>query len=497
MTSLSSPIASRLRLDVEALLPALLLPIFICLLGPWWSVYQFHINEGINLSKAALVANGYHLYDQIWNDQPPVLTLILAAAHFIFPYNVAVARAIILASASLLLWSSFRIVRRSEGSLAAWAATLALGTSPLILIFSVSVMIDLPAIALAVSAIDQAMVAALEQKRSRYLLAGVLFGVSLQIKMFTALMVPSLICAVLFISNVPGRANHSRTRDVAITVGAALITFLAFAIVMREPLLAQLFVPHLMTTQRAVQYYSEYHGLIYFGRLLIGEPVLLALGTAGVIVVLSQPRNLYGCRLIPFLWLCISLITYSIHRPVFPHHLPMALIPLAWLGGSAVHIGTRWVGTVLANDLRRNSLTSSLFVILIAIGIWRAPSFRNVVIPENPIAAAMAKFKSNPSDEQWVVTDLGMDAYRAGVLVPPELAVYSSKRWISGYLPPELIISVIQDRRPSQIMFNWLPLDPKVKQFLDSSSYVRMIWSTHPHYIRSDLVPSQFGALER
>ena len=43
-----------------------------------------------------------------------------------------------------------------------------------------------------------------------------------------------------------------------------------------------------------------------------------------------------------------------------------------------------------------------------------------------------------------------MDAYRAGVLVPPELAVFSAKRRINGYLPTERIISVIRERRAGE-----------------------------------------------
>jgi hypothetical protein len=72
--------ASR-RWDIRPLIPAVIVPFWLSLLGPWWRVYEFHPDEGVNLMKAALVANGYHLYNQIWNDQPPVLTLILAAAH--------------------------------------------------------------------------------------------------------------------------------------------------------------------------------------------------------------------------------------------------------------------------------------------------------------------------------------------------------------------------------------------------------------------------------
>src|SRR5262249_22230648 len=106
--------------DIQALAPAAILPFWLCVLGPWWGGYELNINEGINLIKAALVANGYYLYDQIWNDQPPGFTVILAAAHWLFPFNVGIARAINVAFSCLLLWAFFRVVRRSAGDLAAW-----------------------------------------------------------------------------------------------------------------------------------------------------------------------------------------------------------------------------------------------------------------------------------------------------------------------------------------------------------------------------------------
>src|SRR5467141_3521203 len=78
MTPLSIPVAPRRSYDFQAVIPAVALPIWLTILGPWWIVYEFHLNEGINFIKGGLVANGYPLYDQIWNDQPPGLSLMLA-----------------------------------------------------------------------------------------------------------------------------------------------------------------------------------------------------------------------------------------------------------------------------------------------------------------------------------------------------------------------------------------------------------------------------------
>ena len=140
-------------------------------------------------------------------------------------------------------------------------------------------------------------------------------------------------------------------------VAVALGTFIAIAVALREPLLAQLISPHLWNSQTAA-YDSENHGWIYFGGLLVQEPILLIAGIAGVVATLSRPRELYGARLIPLLWLGISVITFAYHRPVWPHHLPMILVPLAWLGGSAVAIGLAWLRAVGARSRYRNAVAA-------------------------------------------------------------------------------------------------------------------------------------------
>ena len=71
----------------EPLLPPLLF-ILLVSVSHWWVAYEFGTDEGINLMKGALVANGFSLYSDIWSDQPPVLTFFLAGLELVFPYSV-------------------------------------------------------------------------------------------------------------------------------------------------------------------------------------------------------------------------------------------------------------------------------------------------------------------------------------------------------------------------------------------------------------------------
>ena len=59
MSFLNKPNGSRFGFEnsiVEPLIVAVIYVIFVCSVGPWWEVYQFNTDEGLNLSTAALMA---------------------------------------------------------------------------------------------------------------------------------------------------------------------------------------------------------------------------------------------------------------------------------------------------------------------------------------------------------------------------------------------------------------------------------------------------------
>lgn len=60
------------------LLPSFFLVVFVLLKTPFLREFQFDNDEGINLMKALLFERGFSLYDEIWSDQPPVFTVLLA-----------------------------------------------------------------------------------------------------------------------------------------------------------------------------------------------------------------------------------------------------------------------------------------------------------------------------------------------------------------------------------------------------------------------------------
>jgi tetratricopeptide (TPR) repeat protein len=71
----------------------------------------------------------------------------------------------------------------------------------------------------------------------------------------------------------------------------------------------------------------------------------------------------------------------------------------------------------------------------------------------------------------WVFADRQMFAFRAGLLVPPELSVTSQKRMRTGSLSPEQVVQTLEDYAPEQIVFcGWrMDMTPAMRRFLNEN----------------------------
>ena len=410
----------------------------------WWLVFSFDTDEGINLMKAVLVAKGFSLFSEIWTDQPPLLTFILAATETLFPRDISVARVLILAFSGLLLWSLFRIVYRLEGRASAWLATAALLAIFEYQIMSVSVKIGLPAVALATAAIDQTLAGADDNKIWRYWIAGILFSLSLQTKMFTAILFPTLVFTV-FVQPESGRLGPLRLCSFRATqvVLSALISFFLIAAISGEEIFSQLVIPH----YNSVVAQGGIWVLIYLLRKSI--PLALALFLlAGLLVCLMRMKV---SHVIPTIWLVSAGLVLALHRPLWDHHLLLLYVPIAWISALSIQL-VSWPS-------RRSVICMGSIILLLTTGIWANYNFRLSVGPL-PVRSATspegewifpALLRRAPA-EGWTITDNLLDAYFADRLVPPELVVWSLKRMMGKYLTPEDLISIIQKRKPDQIL---------------------------------------------
>lgn len=448
---------------------ALAFAVWVSAVMPWWAQFQRNPDEGGNLGKAALVAAGWPPYGQLWNDQPPVLTYVLAALQLAFPGDVAAARAVVLAFAAALLISLYRIVHRASGHVGGAVAVALLGTSALFMDLSVSVMIGLPSVALAVVALD---VAGSGPRRGwvQLAFAGCLMGLSLQTKLFTL----TAIAPLLWVS-LAGQAPNTSARFVRLLacVAGMAVTFLIVALASGEPIMTQLVGTHLDPALRQTYSLADSVGSIAT-ELQRQLPLMVGAALGLGLALWLRPLQ----TIPPLLWLVIAFVSLAGHTPVWNHQVLLLLVPAAWiagLGGGALNGGR----VVKALHL---ALAAALLVTSASSGVSGAQ--RKPVLPDDPGFEAVDALSRFSGLGKWIASDSPMEAFRAGLLVPPEIVIFSMKRIVERQLDWTDVMVVLEAYRPEQALFRRYTHDQRIDDYLRNNYRSTYDIAGLDHYVR-------------
>ena len=117
-----------------------------CLI-PLRTAIQIGGDEGFALAKATLYLNGFKLYTEVWNDQPPFHTFLLAQVLKHLSPSILGPRILTVVFAAILLTAIFLIGLRIQRLLVAGLATARVIASPGFLELSSSCMVEIPALA--------------------------------------------------------------------------------------------------------------------------------------------------------------------------------------------------------------------------------------------------------------------------------------------------------------------------------------------------------------
>ena len=419
----------------------------------WWSTYESTTDEGLELGKALLVANGFHLYRDIWNDQPPLFTFILAIPEILQIGHVKVSRLIVLLLACLMLGSLFRIVRRQSDDVSAWLALLFLVLCSGLGQLSVSVMAGVPAICLLVVAFD-VLGSGRKQTWLHVAIAGLLVGLSLQIKLFTLVAIPAFLLATLLAAE--GHSNGRRFAHAAIAGIGIVIAFSFVAWVSALPFMAQAWSPHFGEELRSSYSLPNTARKIWIH--MDQDWPLIVLGLAGAA---SLATHRWRDAAVPCLWLAGATAALLSHAQVWWHHMMLLSVPLAWLTG----LSFAWLRDLVPqpNSTRIVTVVSILMITAACISSLRVPG--GFTHPrERAAEAAVGAHKTK--DTKWILSDRPMDAYRNGLMVPPELVVFSGKRREAGNLTASEVLDSLKRRKPQQVLLRRFEVDEIVKAYL-------------------------------
>lgn len=463
--------------------------------------FELDYDEGLNLIKSLLYSRGFSLYSQIWNDQPPVFTVILSSWLSFFGQSVFAARLLVLLFSTLLIWCFYQIIRQELGKIPALVATVLLFTSWLYIRLSISVMIGLPSLSSAMLSIY--LISLYKQKKlKRYLIfSGIFFALSLQTKAFTVFLIPLILLYLWdYQINLSDIQKHSKNLLYSLLQWLAILSLTYILIALSFGQFShhdQLVQSHLnQPTQTEIQ---NYNNLYYLNYMTAQDRDYIFLAVIGIFTIIYN-KNRNG--LLPITWLATSILILLFHKPIWYHHYHLMSIPICWLAAYAVAslfdlFSENWQGN-LKSFLKSLSFIEIIIPTLISIIfvslIFTTPPITKGSPPKDlQLMQIVMKYKDSTT---WVFTDRPIYAFYAGLSVPPEMAVFSSKRINSGKLTNQEMLAVLKKYRPEQIviarMHSLIFSDKNIKNYINN--YYTKTYSEkkqlkqHEHYLLSSLI---------
>jgi hypothetical protein len=503
-------------------LPPTLYFFLMFLFYPYRGELWMNMDEGINLSKALLVIRGFRLYEDIWNDQPPVLTYLLTFVLNIFGLRVNIARATILLLACLLVWASFQFLWKTWGKWHAVFGFLFLVILPEFARLSVSVMVGLPAIAFAMLSLF--LLACWHRSGKTYwiILSAITLSISVMIKLFTGILVPlfliGLVAGEWFKAD---KADRIRIFKPALAWGLTF-TFLlaAFLLLLVKPEnFNQLLENHLAASvMDSFQEDPEYT----LTRYLQGFLPVMTLAAIGILDVVRR-KNWLSLYLVG--WMLAAYLLLSQHAPVWPHQQILITVPAALLAGAATGEAVNNLGKLTRAEtqeqiaqaetrpdsppptttnrrkaLRNDNLASLACLMLLAYTMFSLgynllsqlqPTLKAPPLKDTTREVKIFNLVNRYAPEtEWILTDHPIYAFWAGLKVPPDLAVFSAKRMMTGYLTEADIMETIDEYQPEQVFFGRFQF-PLVNKYLANDYTIVYEYDMSRLYIRNDVLTGQ------
>jgi len=466
---------------------------------PYRERFEFDQDEGVEAMKALLLARGYPLYSEVWSEQPPLFTYLLAAFFRVFGPDIDIARSFVVLLSTLLLAASAQLLGSTWGSLHAIAGVVLIFLLPFYTTLSASVMVGLPAIALAVLSL-LALTTWHSRRQERWLLLSALvLGLSVLTKLFTAFLAPIFVLGIL----LDERGREKGALSWVKPVRPALLWCLVFVMIVLGsgvPLIGPENLRQLLSTHLLASQSQAYIGSV------IAQPISWHLRDAWPILLLVLPGSVFvllrrrWISLYLLAWALVAYVSLSFYAPVWYHHQLLVTIPAALLAaiaaGEALQLVPRIISShaFLSTNAFLAALTLTGFIVtllnrapLVVPDFYRPPVFvTHAAHAPWPEQVFLTKMTNHAPETHWVVTDLPMYAFRVGLLVPPYLAVSSTKRRSTGELTEQQFIAIIEEYKPEQVLIGRSTY-PEIEKYLEQDYRVLYTRGKRLLYLRKDL----------
>lgn len=444
--------------------------------------FAWDFDEGIELSKAWLMLDGYQLYTDIWADQPPGHTTLIALAFRFFGVSMAPARAVTVIFGVVGLIAAAWCVRELNGGwTGALAAAATLAVAPNYFWASRAVMKGLIHFVIATLAIGLALTAHRTRQPRWFAASGFVFSCALVVKLQMIYLAPLLGLLVIL-------AYRDTPRDLIDGPGLRSTLGLLLGAAIPLAITALLYDPRAMFDQVVLTYF-ETRGAFpvdlagnlgkIWTYLTADNLGLSGLAAFGVLSVLVKPSER---RLVVVVWLGLTIATAAQHAPLWlqDHFLPILLVMSILAGIGVADLLRRLPSTTPTGRRRRRLLTicgvAAVVLYLVTFnrvlqtdamllsarsydndGTLRHPEARDQAEAERRaqrFAAGVTYVQANSTPDAWVVTDYQVLAFWANRRVPPGLAAISTRRIDIGRLDAAALMRAVEQYEPS-IVLTW------------------------------------------
>jgi 4-amino-4-deoxy-L-arabinose transferase-like glycosyltransferase len=422
------------------------------------------------------MSKGFHLYTQIWNDNPPLFSQLLTFWFKLFGPSVYYARILVLLFSCLLLWAFYQTIRMSWGDLPAAIGTVLLALSNAYPRLSVSVTIGLPALALAMLSIYFLSLYNKSGKRIYLFLSAVIMALSLQTKFSPALLVPIMILEILLTPK--DRTQPTRSFYPALIWTGIFLLFYFIVTLFYFGLNFNLFIRQILGLHlnKLVLSFSSPSKIL---DMLSRDYDVFLLALLGAIIGLSHKD--WRIR-IPLIWLLLAVLILANHKPIWDYYYLLISIPLCWLAAIALQglfLRRRVMRLIIAAFLALAVCRLPLKFNYAALSLWGETTPQ-----ERQIINLLSK-----DNNRWIVTDLTLFAFYAKALVVPEMAFFSQKmmQQLRINQPRNYALTILDRYKPEKILMgDWLR-----KFFLynpDICSYIEQNYSlVYQEYLRKEI----------
>jgi 4-amino-4-deoxy-L-arabinose transferase-like glycosyltransferase len=431
----------------------------ICAMLPLRSAFQLDPDEGYELMKSFLVSRGYHLYSDVWDDQPPLHTECIALLFRLFEPSVFICRLTTALFAIVLLISVFEICKHFADKTTGYLAVWLIVSSTFFVQLGASALLEIPAVSLMVAAIAVSC-KFYEAFQARWLIfSGILIGLSLQVKFTAALLLPTVLVVHALrrhLLTTQHRFGSGPGRALSIHVAASCLTFLLAFCVFSKPAALHIFwrshFSHAVDAASSQLYRWQPYALL--------DDIGLCFAAAfAMLWFLSHPRREY---LIGLVTLGFVVAIHWVHRPFWYYYKIHYIIPLSVFAAMGMVKSGRAVCIMIfdARKQLRGPLVCLIFVYAVCAIVVSLSTTSSLIAGIQSMrslsrvndSTTFRLISQSKYHAKFIFTDQRTAAFRAKLLIPPEIAIIPSKRIWSGQISREEILTALERHSPELIL---------------------------------------------